>query len=704
MRKKYTLLLLFFFLVSFLSNAEKTFDLCTISQIYDAKTTDGHLTYLKKMLDGNGFENINNHVFNQHNKSHWLKFRIKNKTNEITEKVLSFGYTNEYIIIYQFINNQIVSEYKCGLLVKKSQKNIVNNRGDFSRIFLPANSESTFLININNEGLFSKQLFSFSFKDFKLYDTDSYLKTFSILNDVNLMFYGAIVVMFLYTISLAISLKSRAYFYYSIYIILFAFFNSFTDGILLSSMSDFMPILNKMLRFLVVPIMVISFLQFSRIYLNTGENTPKTDKAILITMLLLMLTYVLFFKSFWMFGRNYLLVVVAFGVLLTVFAALQSMQKGKLPSYYYLLGTFIVFFSCMIYMLYMSSIVPHNIYTKPIEYIIQLASMLELCVFSVGLSARIKIVERDLVQQRLNNEKEKQQLIEEKSMELKYKVLESTRELRKQKDEIAAVNEHLEEKVRERTKKLQKAYRDLLNLNYELDSFIYRAAHDIRGPITTIMGLCNITLLETDPKKIREYLLILDKYSHSTQITLNRILSVNDLKNNPVKYSFFNLQELTESVSTLLLNNQDRSKVNIQYELPNELTIYSDFKLLEIILLNLIDNSIRFRTTNKNSKPYCRTIIQSSEEEIIFTVIDNGDGIDDNIKVKVFDMFFRGSEYASGSGLGLYISKIAAKRLGGDVHLISSIQGETIFELTIPIIKEKPQKKLAEMALLNSKN
>ncbi len=675
-----------------------------IGKIYDSKETDGHLVYLTNMLNGNDFEKIASHQIDKHARTHWLKFNIDNNQASEVNKIISFGFSNEDIIIYQFVDNKVINQYKCGVLIKKEEKNITNNRGDFSQVKLPPLSTSTFLVRIHNDGIFSKQLFSYSLRDFKIYSIPYYEATFNSFKNINLMFYGAILVMLIYTLSLSVSLQSRAYFFYSIYIFLFATFNIFTDGILISSMQDLAPIYTKMVRFLIVPIMVVAFLQFSRIYLNTNENSPKTDKAILILMLLLLLSYVLFFKSFWIFGRVYVLVLVAISTLITVFSALQTMNKGRLPSYFYLFGTFILFCSFSIYLMYIAAVVPHNIYTKPIEYIIQIASMLELCMFSVGLSTRIKLLERDLAFQKLSSENEKQQLIEEKAIELKYKVLESTRELRKQKDEIASINELLEEKVRERTKKLQKAYRDLLNLNYELDLFIYRAAHDIRGPITTIMGLCNIALMETDQKKCQEYLLILDKYSKSTQITLNRILSVNDLKNNPVKFSHFSLQELTESISTLLLQNQDRSKVNIQYEFQNDFILYSDFKLLETALQNLIDNCIRFRSTNKNYKPFCRTIIEKTDDEIIFTIIDNGDGIDESIKSKIFDMFFRGSEYASGSGLGLYIAKIAVKRLGGDINLISSIQGETIFEVKIPTAKEKTQRKLAEMALQTSNN
>lgn len=454
-----------------------------------------------------------------------------------------------------------------------------------------------------------------------------------------------------------------------------------------------------MLRFLIAPLMTIAYLQFSRVYIDTEKSFPKFDKLLLLSMLITTLTYIFFIRSLWAIGRIYLFASIILSMFLVFYISIINARKKTLPANYFFYGTMVLLFSCVVYIAYLTSIIPHLPSTKFIEFTTQLSSVFVVGIFCVGLSTRIKYLEKDITNQKIQSENEKKDLIQQKGLELKYKILESTRELRKQRDEISVMNVQLEEKVKERTKKLQKAYHDLLNLNYELDSFIYRAAHDIRGPITTIMGLCNIALMEKDFGKCQEYLMILEKYSKATQATLNRILGVNDLKNNPIVRTTFDLRDFTEGVSSLLLSNPDRLKVTIQYELPVNSEIYSDYNLLQTTLQNIIDNSIRFRTTNKNVKPFCKTIIEKTEDELVITIIDNGDGIDSSIKEKIFDMFFRGSEYSSGSGLGLYIAKIATKRLGGDIKLVKSSVGETIFEIRLPIVVDKTHQRLAQMAL-----
>lgn len=702
MLNKKTVTNFIYFLLIFLTTltfGNNVSSLASISEIYEAKEHDKQILNIAEIVKGNGFIKITESTINKNNSVHWLRFNLQNNEAAQVEKYISFGYTNEEITLYQIIGNQIIKTYRTGLIVTNEKKSAINPRTEFIKILLPANSSSLFLLKIHNEGIFSKQLFAYSTKDFNLYDTEAYFYTFGRIRDINLLFYGAMMVLLLYTTFLSFSIRSRAYMYFSFYILLFSAFNFATDGFLFVDFEGKSGLYFKMLRFLIAPLMTIAYAQFSRVYIDTEKLFPKLDKYILISMLLTMLSYVFFMRSLWAVGRIYLFASIVLSMSMIFYVSIIYAKKKTLPAKYFFFGTTIIFLTCVIYVAYLTSIIPHVPSTKYIEYIIQLSSIFVIGVFCVGLSTRIKSLERDIAIQKIQSENERKELIEEKGMELKYKILESTRELRKQRDEISAMNAQLEEKVKERTKKLQKAYRDLLNLNYELDSFIYRAAHDIRGPITTIMGLCNIALLEKDFGKCQEYLMILDKYSKSTQATLNRILGVNDLKNNPLHRTAFDLQDLTESVSALLIANPDRIKVNIQYQLPLNTEIYTDYNLLQTTIQNLIDNSIRFRTTNKNEKPFCKTIIEKAEDELVITILDNGDGIDEKIKDKVFDMFFRGSEYASGSGLGLYIAKIATKRLGGDVKLISSRVGETIFEITLPILLDKTQLKLAEMAL-----
>ncbi|MDX2189977.1 MAG: 7TM diverse intracellular signaling domain-containing protein [Bacteroidota bacterium] len=649
------------------------------------------------LLDRVGYESLSS--FKDFDKSEWwLRLKFSNQTNN-ENWVLTFGDTHDDILVYDNSKEAKKLVGIAGTNLPFSKENKMSSRTESILLHIDSNTDKEIYLNIKNKSDFSKQFFNYQLESFKIYsqsDFESYNTTSKYLN---IFFYGAILAMFFYNLVLSFTVHSRGYRAYTTFLFLFFCFNLFTDGFASELFMNNYQLYDRYLRILFGPILIVMYMVFSRIYLNTNKFLPKWDKLIMICILLMLLDYAFFASNNWWLGRQIILLQAAVGCIALIVCSYLVMRKNYLPAKFFLAGNIILIFSTLIYVAYLGSLIPHNQSTKFIEFILQGASIFNMSLFSLGLASRIKVSENDLVEQQRLREHEKQILIEEKNQELEDKINQRTEELKQQKDTIEQINLELERKVRERTKKLQKAYRDLLNLNYELDSFIYRAAHDIRGPISTIMGLCNIALMEKDFQKCQEYLQILDKYSKNTQFTLNRILSVNDLKNNHVKLTHFTWQSLKNSVLALLLNNQDTSKVVVKFNFPLDEDVYSDYFLMQLILQNMIDNAIRFRDNNSGIQPYCNITVVQDETNYIIRIEDNGEGIADTIKEKIFDMFFRGSEYSSGSGLGLYIVKICAKKLNGDVTLISSEKGKTIFELVIPVVREKLSKSLSDQML-----
>ena len=638
------------------------------------------------------------HVSNCANNTHWLRLTVRNEIGEATKCYFSFGYSNEDITLYKLVNGKLTQTKKAGTDYALYNKEVKIGREELILLNFEPNETADIYIKINNTRGFAKQFFTFSFTSFNLYSEAAFDQNFIQIKLINSFFYGALFIMFFYNLILALSLKSRSYLFYAIFIFLYSIFNAATDGLTTELLLANHIYIDRLIRLFVAPAMMVCYVFFARSYMQTGKHLPTIDKFMLGGALLLILNYVLFFAGYWGLGRDILFVTIGCVLLLVFIASILSIKTNKVPGLYFTGANSLLLLSGVIYILYLANIIPHNQQTRHIEYLIQICSLLQVALFSLGLSHRVKSAETELAYQKVVNEKEMQNVIEQKNLELEYKVSERTMELSLQKHQITAINEQLEHKVRERTKKLQKAYRDLLNLNYELDSFIYRAAHDIRGPITTIMGLCNLALLEKDFDKCQEYILILDKYSKTTQITLNRILGVNDLKNNHIKLTHFSISALKDGVMALMINNLDYTKVNITFELPEDDDMYSDQYLMQVILQNMIDNAIRFRKTKSNMKPSCHVIIEKNEHGVRISISDNGEGIDVTIKDKIFDMFYRGSEYSSGSGLGLYIVKIAVKKLNGTIDLMNRID-DTVFDMNFPYFKDKTVQNLSSMYL-----
>lgn len=619
----------------------------------------------------------------------YLKLQAKNSSN-LVRWVIGFGNSNEKITLFVTRNGNKVDTFYCGANYTLFDKKIKTGTGEFMVFNVAKDEQVTLLLKLENKSKFSKYLLKYSIKEARIYSPDAFEGNRNISKMINIFFYGAILLMIFYNLMLAITLNSRGYAYYVLFSVLFLCYNFVSDGLIRES---FFPNTSNhfhLLRLVITPIMLIVYVQFGRIYMQTSYLVAKADKYVQFLIVLLFACYIPMFFNEWWLARLIILILSIYTVLLTTYVTVLCVNKNYFPARYFLIGNIILTLTALVYVLYILDIIPNINQTKIIEFLPQIGAIFDLALFSLGLANRIQVIEHELVKNEIEAEHEKQALIEEKNLELENRVKERTEELVSQKEEIEAINEELEEKVKERTKKLQKAYRDLLNLNYELDTFIYRAAHDIRGPITTIMGLCNLALIEKDLHKSQEYLKVLEKFSKNTQYTLNRILSVNEIKNSHITLDNFSLLQLKEGVLELVAENKNQAKVTIKFILDEQEIVYYDYNLLKLIIYNLIDNSIRFKNNDTKEIPFCEiSIVKIEDEGLVVDVKDNGQGVEENIKEKIFDMFYRGNEYSSGSGLGLYVARLAAKKMNGNVELVSSTKGNTHFRVHLAKLKER---------------
>lgn len=110
--------------------------------------------------------------------------------------------------------------------------------------------------------------------------------------------------------------------------------------------------------------------------------------------------------------------------------------------------------------------------------------------------------------------------------------------------------------------------------------------------------------------------------------------------------------------------------------------VYEDPYRLEIILINLISNAIKYRSTERPPK-----IVVRSKQKVnhwLLSVQDNGQGIASEDQKNLFHMFFKASSQAAGSGLGLYILRETVQSLDGEVEVYSRLDLGTQFTITLP--------------------
>jgi PAS domain S-box-containing protein len=228
----------------------------------------------------------------------------------------------------------------------------------------------------------------------------------------------------------------------------------------------------------------------------------------------------------------------------------------------------------------------------------------------------------------------------------------------------------------------KKTEEELLEKISEMDAFIYRASHDLRGPLASIAGLANLGREEVKNTHADIYF---NKISSSvTRLDnilreMNKIAHVTQAKIEPAE--IFLEKEIDDILDSLKqLPNYGQIAFSKEINTP---VIYCDKILLIIILQNLIINSIYYYDPKKQKS---LVFIKTSENEgaTEITVSDNGSGIPEAIQDKVFDMFYRGTDNSSGSGLGLYIVKNAVKKLKGTIRLVSKEREGTCLTITLP--------------------
>ncbi|WP_314515057.1 two-component regulator propeller domain-containing protein [Xanthocytophaga agilis] len=298
---------------------------------------------------------------------------------------------------------------------------------------------------------------------------------------------------------------------------------------------------------------------------------------------------------------------------------------------------------------------------------------------------RQKQILEDLVQQRTAELVQKNAEIESQKNNIEEKNIKLTeaKELIEQiNEELRAINNDLEYRVEQRTHQLKVANESLLKSNQELDMFIYRASHDIKGPLASLSGLCKVAGMDVEDPKAKDYFSLLDKTCDKANHTLVRILKMYDIRNAEI---YNEPVSLVKTIERLVSDIKARSAyANTQFELITtaDWQVVSDKSLLSIVLHNLIENAFQYQQDPNN--PYVKVYLEEVDDTIQIQIHDNGMGILENLQNKLFTMFFRGTVNSSGTGLGLYISKLAIERLGGSVQFVTGFDKETVFRIVIP--------------------
>jgi len=254
------------------------------------------------------------------------------------------------------------------------------------------------------------------------------------------------------------------------------------------------------------------------------------------------------------------------------------------------------------------------------------------------------------------------------------------------------LNKKLDGLVQDKTRELIKANTSLVKSRSELDSFLYRTSHDIRGPIATLLGLTSLAKMEAKDKIMSMYLQKINVTADKLNEIIGRLTNISQINSQPLSVIE---TDLFHAVNEVVNEIKEENKKGVSFKLggPPPTHINTDKILLKIILENLLENSFKFSDSKERDSFVELDIQQNGNLELI--VADNGVGIDSEYTDKIFDLFFVANESDRGAGIGLYQTLLATQKLYGKIELISN-KKPTKFKLVFPDIKEIIEKKKTE--------
>lgn len=254
-----------------------------------------------------------------------------------------------------------------------------------------------------------------------------------------------------------------------------------------------------------------------------------------------------------------------------------------------------------------------------------------------------------------------------------------------QNRQLLSSNYNLDKELKEKNTELEKANESLLRVNEELDNFIYKTSHDIRGPLASLKGMCNVALMDVKDALALNYLKKLDITAEKLNTILTRLLIVNQINNSALGFEKIDFVGIVNDVLMLEKKKGLPPRLKIKKHIDDSIEFYSDKEFVRIILENLIDNAIKFYNDSDRVDPFVDITVTERDQYITIKVIDNGIGISEVHPDKIFQMFSRASERSETGGIGLYITKTATEKLGGNVHLKTTPEGHTEFFVIIPL-------------------
>lgn len=230
--------------------------------------------------------------------------------------------------------------------------------------------------------------------------------------------------------------------------------------------------------------------------------------------------------------------------------------------------------------------------------------------------------------------------------------------------------------LRLRNADLEKAYA-------ELEKFVYSASHDLRAPLSSILGLTRLAKMENNNPDVNDYFTKIESSVDKLDLLLHNIINYYRGTRQDEQLVEIDFQKLFKEALASFEYFGEARQIKFSVDVKQGKIFKGDESRLKIILNNMLSNAIKYQRVEETNK---QIVLQATVENghASIEVTDNGIGIDPDNREKIFTMFHRSTDKNAGSGIGLYIVKETLNKLSGSIAVDSTPGKGSTFVIKIP--------------------
>jgi signal transduction histidine kinase len=634
----------------------------------------------------------------------WMRFQVHNQTDERDLFLLVAQSSLDRISLYTKDQHGKWGEFTLGSYKKYSNRFV--DIPDYAfPVSIPFNSSKEFYISIQSKDQIQVPIYL---------GTERAMSRFALNNSIVFGIYlGIIVIMALYHFFIYFSVEKVSYLFYILFILTVGLVQMDFQGYAFKFLWPNSPWMASNSSFLVPMLSGLFTALFVKRFLYTKFFTPKLNVGINIYMLLCVSAASIGLLGYHFVGVQLLQAIALIGAIYAMIIAFIIMKKDYRPAKFFLIAFAIFFVSIIVFVLRNFNVVPYTLFTS---YILEIGSTIQIVLLSFALADEINSYRRAKEQSQAHAFevlKENDRIIKEQNLTLE-------KEVKIRTSALSESNENLQKLLID----LKQAQTQLVEAEKlaSLGMLTAGIAHEINNPINFVTS--NISPLRRDINQIFQALKEMEQIGLSTIPVDEKKEQIKELKSKleidylkqEVKFLLEGIEDgakrttgIVKSLRTFSrVDEYDLKLADINLGMQSTLVIlnshfddniemqinYEDLPLIDCypeklnqVFLNLLTNAAYALKKKFGAKAggVLKITTRFDGDFVYIHVEDNGPGINDEVKSKIFDPFYTTKDVGEGTGIGLSIAYQTVLKHRGEIIINSTPDHGAEFIVKLPI-------------------